>query len=65
MSRAAAHVRIERLVLDIPGFDPANSRALALRIADGLAQAGLSGEHASVSVSLPHAAMPPGNPIPR
>jgi len=47
-----ADVRIDRLVLDIPGLDPAKGRALALGIAEGLAKAGASGEHASVSVPL-------------
>jgi len=45
-------VRIDRLVLDIPGLDPAQGRALALGIAEGLAKAGASGEHAAVSVPL-------------
>lgn len=53
--QAGAEVRIDRLVLDIPGFDPARGRALALGIADGLANAGVQGEHATVSVPLAEA----------
>jgi len=45
-------VRIDRLVLDIPGLDPAQARRLALGIAEGLVAAGASGEHAAVSVPL-------------
>jgi hypothetical protein len=45
-------VRIDRLVLDIPGLDPAQGRALALRVAEGLAATGASGERAMVSVPL-------------
>jgi hypothetical protein len=48
----AQDVRIDRLVLDIPGFDPAQARALAMGIADGLAKTGVKGDHATVSVSL-------------
>jgi hypothetical protein len=53
---AAPEVRIDRLVLDIPGLDPAQARALALGIAEGLADAGVKagagGERAMVSVPL-------------
>ena len=53
-----ADVRIDRLVLDIPGLDPAQGRALALGIAEGLAKAGASGEHKSVSVPLASGNLP-------
>jgi hypothetical protein len=53
--RAGPEVRIDRLVLDIPGLDPAQGRALALGIAEGLAKAGASGEHNAVSVPLAEA----------
>ena len=33
-------VRIDRLVLDIPGLDPGHARALAHGIAEGLAKSG-------------------------
>jgi hypothetical protein len=36
----APELRIDRLVLDIPGLDAAQGRALALEIAEGLATAG-------------------------
>jgi hypothetical protein len=52
-------VRIDRLVLDIPGLDPAHGRALALGIAEGLAKAGASGAHSSVSVPLVSGNLPP------
>lgn len=51
-------VRIDRLVLDIPGLDPAQARSLALGIAEGLAKAGASGEHKSVSVPLASGNLP-------
>jgi len=55
-----AEVRIDRLVLDIPGLDPAQGRAIALGVAEGLADAGAkagavtgaASEHATVSVRL-------------
>jgi hypothetical protein len=50
--QAAPQVHIDRLVLDIPGFDPAQARALAMEIAEGLAKAGVKGEHASATVSV-------------
>jgi hypothetical protein len=37
----APEVRIDRLVLDIPGLDAAQARALAFGIAEGLADAGI------------------------
>ena len=52
-------VHIDRLVLDIPGLDPSQGRALALGIAEGLAKAGASGEHKSVSVPLASGNLPP------
>jgi hypothetical protein len=66
MSDAASppDVRIDRLVLDIPGLDPAQGRAIALGVAEGLAEAGVksgalmggmtgaAGERATVSVRL-------------
>ncbi len=52
-------VRIDRLVLDIPGLDPAQARSLALGIAEGLAEAGASGEHKSVSVPIASGNLPP------
>ena len=48
----APAVRIDRLVLDLPGLDAAEGRALALGIAEGLAKAGGKGEHAAVTVPL-------------
>lgn len=59
-------VKIDRLVLDIPGLDPTHARALALGIAEGLADAGrksggldgASGEHARISVQLGDASVP-------
>jgi hypothetical protein len=38
-------VAIDRLVLDIPGMDAAAAREVALGIAEGLAGAGITGEH--------------------
>jgi len=55
---AAREVRIDRLVLDIPGLDPTQARSLALDIAEGLAKAGMSGEHRSVSVPLASGNLP-------
>jgi hypothetical protein len=57
----APEVRIDRLVLDIPGLDPAQGRALALGIAEGLAKAGATGEHAAVTVPLAEANGPPAD----
>jgi hypothetical protein len=45
-------VRIDRLVLDIPGFDPAQVQGLAAAIGERLARAGLSGEHARIGITL-------------
>jgi hypothetical protein len=45
-------VRIDRLVLDIPGLDPGKARALAEGIADALARSGATGQHDTVRVPL-------------
>ena len=63
---AAPQVKIDRLVLDVPGLDPAHARTLALGIAEGLADAGrkagalagASGDHAAISVRLADAGVP-------
>ena len=63
---AVSQMKIDRLVLDIPGLDPAQARALALGIAEGLADAGrksgalagASGDHAAISVRLADAGVP-------
>jgi hypothetical protein len=47
-----AAVKIDRLVLDIPGLHPAQAEVLAKRIGEGLARAGLSGAHASIGITL-------------
>jgi hypothetical protein len=57
----APEVRIDRLVLEIPGLDAAQGRALALRIGEGLAKAGASGTHNTVSVPLAMANGPPAD----
>jgi hypothetical protein len=53
---AAPQVQIDRLVLDIPGLDLAQARAVALGIGEGLANAGFKpgagGDRAMVSVPL-------------
>jgi hypothetical protein len=54
-------VRIDRLVLDIPGLDPGHARALAHGIAEGLAKSGASGAQKSVTVSLAAANGPPAD----
>jgi hypothetical protein len=54
-------VRIDRLVLDIPGLDPSHARALARGIAEGLAKSGASGAHGAVTVSLAEANGPPAD----
>lgn len=45
-------IRIDRLALDLPGFDPADARALAREIGERLALSDASGarEHLAVSV---------------
>jgi hypothetical protein len=45
-------VKIDRLVLEIPGLDPAQARLVAQGIAAGLATAGVTGEHARAAVQL-------------
>jgi hypothetical protein len=63
---AAPQMKIDRLVLDIPGLDPAHARALALGIAEGLADAGrksgalagATGDHAAIGVRLADAGVP-------
>ena len=63
---SAPQVQIDRLVLDVPGLDPAHARALALGIAEGLADAGrkagaldgAGGEHAAITVRLADAGVP-------
>jgi hypothetical protein len=63
----APELRIDRLVLDIPGLDAAQGRALAQEIADGLAAAGsdiMTGapaEHTTVGVRLADAAGAPSD----
>jgi hypothetical protein len=61
----APEVRIDRLVLEIPGLDPAQGRALALGIAQGLAKAGATGEHATVTAPLAEANGPPADLVAR
>jgi hypothetical protein len=58
---SGAELRIDRLVLDIPGLDPAQARRLAQGIAEGLVAAGASGEHAAVSVPLADAHATPAD----
>jgi hypothetical protein len=41
-------VVIDRLVLELPALDTASARAVALGVAEGLAGAGLTGEHAAL-----------------
>jgi hypothetical protein len=45
-------VAIDRLVLELPGMDAAAAREVALGVAEGLAVAGLSGEHALAPVTI-------------
>ncbi len=52
MTEAGPQLRIDRLVLDIPGLDPVHARALAQGIAEGLVNAGASGEHGTLTVPL-------------
>jgi hypothetical protein len=59
--QATPDVRIDRLVLDIPGFDPAQAHSLALQVADGLEKSGAKGEHATVNVSLAQAHAAPAD----
>ena len=48
-------VTIDRLVLDVPGMDAEAARALALGIAEGLAQTDLTGDHERVAISVDRA----------
>ena len=47
-----AEVKIDRLVLDIPGFDPERAGPLAAQVGERLARAGLSGDHAKIGITL-------------
>jgi hypothetical protein len=47
-----AEVKIDRLVLDIPGLDPAQAKRLALEIGEGLAGSGLTADHANIGIAL-------------
>jgi hypothetical protein len=49
-------VIIDRLVLELPGVDAAAARTLALGIAEGLAGAGIEGDHPALSATLDPAA---------
>ena len=46
-----SEVHIDRLVLEIPGMDAAAARELGLRLTEGLARSGASGDHGAT----PHA----------
>jgi hypothetical protein len=48
----AAEVRIDRLVLDIPGLDPLRARELAQAIGERLARSGISGQHPRIGITL-------------
>jgi hypothetical protein len=64
LQHSAPAVRIDRLVLDIPGLDPGQGRALALGIAEGLAAANVEGpgsERATVSVPFASAVDTPAD----
>ena len=45
-------VTIDRLVLDVPGIDPAAVQALAFEVAQTLAASGRSGEVAHLTLTL-------------
>lgn len=47
-----SEVKIDRLVLDIPGLDPAQAKRLALEIGERLAGSGLAGDHANIGIAL-------------
>jgi hypothetical protein len=49
-------VTIYRLVLELPELDAAAARTLALGIAEGLAGAGVEGDHAFLSATVDAAA---------
>jgi hypothetical protein len=59
VSERLPYVHVDRLIFDIPGLDEARARVLALRVADGLALAELSGPRASASVAVHAAATTP------
>jgi hypothetical protein len=50
--RQPGDVHIDRLVLDIPGLDPAHVRRLAEGIAASLGNSGARGQHGKVEVPL-------------
>ena len=45
-------IKIGRLALDLPGFDPADARALAREIGERLALSGVSGVRPHLSVTV-------------
>jgi hypothetical protein len=51
-ARKGAEVRIDRLALDIPGFDPARAAPLARAVGERLAALGLSGIHGGIVLAL-------------
>jgi hypothetical protein len=51
-------VRIDRLVLDIPGFDPARAHALAREIGELMAGSGAAGTRGRLAVALDDAEAP-------
>jgi hypothetical protein len=65
--KTATELRIDRLVLDIPGLDAARGHALALKVAEELAAAspditaGAPGERATVGLRLADAAGTPSD----
>jgi hypothetical protein len=48
----AAEVKIDRLVLDIPGLAPEQAHTLATDIAERLSRIGLAGEHPAIGITL-------------
>ncbi len=60
MSGSERKIHIDRLVLDIPGFDPAQAGKLAQEIGEHLAAADIKGGQKYVSLALgPHDADAP------
>ncbi len=53
MSEKKADVKIDRLVLDIPGLDADGAARLAQEIGEHLALGGVAGDHSYVGVSVP------------
>jgi hypothetical protein len=45
-------IKIDRLALDLPGFDPADARALAREIGERLALSGVSGARTRLAVTI-------------